>query len=108
MSSPNLTSPAWKQNESHLGEQGINDGLITEYLYQYNKENKIFDAALHESDQKKAFLKTESRKIENLLETSKYDSYNIFRRVSADSCTDHPCRQPTHAPNNALDRYGKV
>ena len=36
--------------------------------YKRIQENIIFDQALHEQRQKKAFLKNESRKIENLLE----------------------------------------
>ena len=39
-------------------------------LENYRKiaENNIFDKILHDERQKKAFLKNESRKIENLLE----------------------------------------
>ena len=40
--------------------------------YRKIKENEIFDRILHETRQKKAFLKNESRKPENLLQNPKF------------------------------------
>ena len=70
-----------RNERAMLGDRFFYLDHTAEVLENYRRiqENKIFDAALHESDQKKAFLKSESRKFENLLETSKYDSYNYFQ-----------------------------
>jgi hypothetical protein len=46
--------------------------------YRRIKENEIFDRVLHDERMKKAFLKTESQQVENLLETSKYQNYGYF------------------------------
>jgi hypothetical protein len=40
--------------------------------YRRIKENEIFDQILHDAREKKAFLKAEERKTENLIESSKY------------------------------------
>ena len=36
-----------EKDQETVKPTSINDGLITEYLYQYNKENKIFDDQTH-------------------------------------------------------------
>lgn len=40
--------------------------------YRKIKENELFQKVLHDERQKKAFLKTESKKIEHLLETNRF------------------------------------
>lgn len=49
--------------------------------YRRIKENDIFDQILHDSREKKAFLKAEERKTENLIESSKYQQ-KIFENSS--------------------------
>ena len=63
-----------------LGDRFFYLDHTAEVLENYRRiqENELFNATLHEGSQKRAFLKSESRKFENLIENSKYDSYNYF------------------------------
>lgn len=62
--------------------------------YRRIQENEIYNKVLHETRQKKAFLKKESRKPENLLESGKpdiseiQDSTNIVLETSKNSYLD--------------------
>ena len=67
-----------RDEKARLGEKFYYLDHTAEVLENYRKinENKIFDRLLHDERQKKAFLKNESRKVQNLLETTKYDTTN--------------------------------
>ena len=60
---------AYNAEKARMGEKFYFLDHTAEVLENYRKiqENKIFDRLLHDERQKKAFLKNESRKIENLL-----------------------------------------
>ena len=69
------TITAIEERESHdMSKKFFALDHTAEVLENYRriKENEIFDKVLHEERQKKAFLKTESQKIENLLETNRF------------------------------------
>ena len=52
--------------------------------YRRIQENKIFDKILHDERNKKAFLKHESRKVENLIEgfENRYANYKYLQDTS--------------------------
>lgn len=59
-----------------MGEKFYYLDHTAEVLENYRKiqENKIFDRILHDERQKKAFLKNESRRVDNLLESTRFDN----------------------------------
>lgn len=58
-----------------MGEKFYYLDHTAEVLENYRKiqENKIFDRILHDERQRKAFIKNESRRVDNLLESTRFD-----------------------------------
>ena len=83
-----------------MGEKFYYLDHTAEVLENYRKiqENKIFDRVLHDSRQKKAFLKNESRKIEHLLEADTFKGNQaLLTSTEGHSQADSLSRLPSGA-----------